>query len=194
MKKNGLLIAFLSLSLGAVGCARITSQVVEKPRVDQELQGNRGFLMGAAPEVGQRKSTRKIVQTDIELPTASELNPWRVEKKGAQAQAAAAAATQAARPVEPPAPARWEEPEIPIEPPVRGEPKPAVSRYTVKSGDTLEKISAKVYGDSSQWRRIYEANRDKLKSPNRIYAGQKLVIPPTQEGVTKRRAQSGDLK
>ena len=207
MKKNGVFVAFLSLALGALGCARITSQVVERPRVDQELKGgNRGFLVGSAPEAGQRKSTRKIVQTDIEMPTATELNPWRVKKEGPQAPAAAVATAQAAPAPEPP---RWNPASEPVREPVRErideEPPAAVTRYTVKSGDTLEKISAKVYGDSSQWRRIFEANRDKLKSPNRIYAGQKLVIParhegsqaaggPLAESQRKRRASSGDLK
>ncbi len=49
--------------------------------------------------------------------------------------------------------------------------------YTVKSGDTLSKIAREVYGDSSQYRKIFEANRDKLKDPDKIMPGQQLVIP-----------------
>ncbi|AEY67170.1 LysM peptidoglycan-binding domain-containing protein [Clostridium sp. BNL1100] len=48
--------------------------------------------------------------------------------------------------------------------------------YTVKAGDTLSKISAKFYGDSSKYKKIYEANKARIKNPNMIYEGQKIVI------------------
>ena len=50
--------------------------------------------------------------------------------------------------------------------------------YTVKSGDTLSKISRQFYGDANEYMRIFYANRDQLKDPDRIQAGQQLVIPP----------------
>src|SRR3954464_888716 len=49
--------------------------------------------------------------------------------------------------------------------------------YTVKSGDTLSKIAQQFYGDSGQYMRIFEANRDKLKDPDKIQVGQQLTIP-----------------
>jgi nucleoid-associated protein YgaU len=49
--------------------------------------------------------------------------------------------------------------------------------YTVVSGDTLWAIAKRYYGDGSQYPRIYDANRDKIKNPNLIYPGQELVIP-----------------
>jgi len=50
--------------------------------------------------------------------------------------------------------------------------------YTVKSGDTLSKISQQFYGSSNEYMRIFYANRDKLSDPDKIQAGQQLVIPP----------------
>jgi LysM repeat protein len=50
--------------------------------------------------------------------------------------------------------------------------------YTVKAGDTLSKISRQFYGDSDEYMRIFYANRDKLRDPDSIQAGQKLIIPP----------------
>ncbi len=50
--------------------------------------------------------------------------------------------------------------------------------YSVKSGDTLPKISQLFYGDSNEYMRIFYANRDKLHDPDRIQVGQHLVIPP----------------
>src|SRR5262245_42544899 len=49
--------------------------------------------------------------------------------------------------------------------------------YTVKSGDSLSKISQQFYGKSGNYMRIFEANRDKLSDPNKIQPGQELVIP-----------------
>lgn len=49
--------------------------------------------------------------------------------------------------------------------------------YTVVSGDSLSKIAKQVYGDGNQWKRIFEANRDLLQDPDRIFPGQVLRIP-----------------
>lgn len=46
--------------------------------------------------------------------------------------------------------------------------------YTVQRGDTLSKIGAR-HGVS--WQKIFEANRDQLSDPNKIYPGQRLRIP-----------------
>jgi nucleoid-associated protein YgaU len=49
--------------------------------------------------------------------------------------------------------------------------------YTVKSGDTLSKISKQFYGDANEYMRIFYANRDKLKDPDKIQVGQELSVP-----------------
>jgi len=49
--------------------------------------------------------------------------------------------------------------------------------YTVKAGDSLSKIAQQFYGDASEYSKIFEANRDKLNDPDKIQAGQELVIP-----------------
>jgi len=49
--------------------------------------------------------------------------------------------------------------------------------YTVKSGDTLSQIAKFFYGDSSQWLKIYEANKEVIANPHRIQPGQELIIP-----------------
>jgi len=46
--------------------------------------------------------------------------------------------------------------------------------YTVVSGDSLSKIAGK-YG--IQWKAIWDANRDILNHPDKIYPGQELKIP-----------------
>ncbi len=49
--------------------------------------------------------------------------------------------------------------------------------YTVVSGDTLSHIAKRFYGKASRWPAIFEANRDKLSDPDKIFPGQVLRIP-----------------
>jgi len=49
--------------------------------------------------------------------------------------------------------------------------------YTVKSGDTLSRISKELYGDSNEYMRIFYANRSALNDPDKIQVGQQLIIP-----------------
>jgi hypothetical protein len=52
----------------------------------------------------------------------------------------------------------------------------AARTYTVRQGDTLSSIAAKL--GVSDWRRLYEANRALIgPDPGRIYPGQALVVP-----------------
>jgi nucleoid-associated protein YgaU len=53
--------------------------------------------------------------------------------------------------------------------------------YTIKSGDTLSRISKQFYGDANEYMRIFYANRDRLKDPDKIQVGQQLVIPPDDD-------------
>ncbi len=59
-----------------------------------------------------------------------------------------------------------------------GSSSTATKIYEVISGDSLSKIAKREYGNANEWKRIYEANRDLLKDPDKIYPGQKLKIPP----------------
>jgi len=53
----------------------------------------------------------------------------------------------------------------------------ATQWYEVQKGDTLSKIAKDVYGDAALYPKIFEANRDQLKDPDKIRVGQKLRIP-----------------
>ncbi len=49
--------------------------------------------------------------------------------------------------------------------------------YVVQSGDTLVSISRKFYHSSKRWKEILDANRKKIDDPEKLRAGQNLVIP-----------------
>lgn len=62
-------------------------------------------------------------------------------------------------------------------PPAPEEPEEKVEFYEIVSGDTLGAIAKKFYGKSSKYMAIFEANRDIISDPNKIYPGQKIRIP-----------------
>lgn len=53
----------------------------------------------------------------------------------------------------------------------------AAENYTVAQGDHLMKIAQNKYGDETKWNVIYEANKETIKEPTKIYPGQVIVIP-----------------
>lgn len=66
-------------------------------------------------------------------------------------------------------------------------PKPApvaattrVRTHTVRAGETLKSIAASrsVYGDGGKWILLYQANKEKIRDPNKLTPGQVLAIPP----------------
>jgi nucleoid-associated protein YgaU len=49
--------------------------------------------------------------------------------------------------------------------------------HVVKKGDTLSALAQHYYGDARLYPKIYDANRDQLSDPDKIYPGQVLIIP-----------------
>ncbi len=54
---------------------------------------------------------------------------------------------------------------------------PTAKTYTVKAGDTLSKIAKQHYGNANLYTKIFEANKDILRDPDKIQPGQVLKIP-----------------
>jgi nucleoid-associated protein YgaU len=72
----------------------------------------------------------------------------------------------------------------PYEPTARRESTPSekgtasgVRVVVIGEGDTLSSISKDVFGTTTRWEEIYEANTDVLSSPDRLKLGMKLRIP-----------------
>lgn len=88
---------------------------------------------------------------------AAELKPSSEPQPAPQAPETAARSAQPSEPVQPQA---------------------EMQTYTIKSGDTLSKIAKQFYGQANKYMVIFEANRDIIKDPDRIYPGQTIRIPP----------------
>jgi nucleoid-associated protein YgaU len=160
-KNSSFLLGIILVLAGftATGCV-VRTYSVQKQRADLDLNsGNRGFLAGKteAPAV-VAKPTRETKVVEIEVfPLIKSL------KKDKNAPAA-------------------KQPQL-SEPSAQAVQAQAVTsmtvaqEYKVQENDTLQKIAQKFYGTMHKWNKIYEANKDKLKGPDKIKPGQVLKIP-----------------
>ncbi len=171
-----ILISVFALS----GCI-VRSYPVTRDRIDQDLSaGNRGYLMGKTPaaETTERKTTRTTRVVEVEF------RPL-IKFEGAPPQPSAVEATPAPTPIPEEQTEGQEEavgnrgyimqsetPEI---------AQPEMTQYKVEKGDTLQKIAKKFYGTSKKWMKIFEANKDRLSKPDKIYPGQVINIPAAKK-------------
>jgi nucleoid-associated protein YgaU len=161
-------LILLSCSAFILGGCVVRTYPVIRDRVDQELSaGNRGFIQGATGEPQERKTTRRTQTVEIEL------HPW-IKFERRQAPTAESLTSQAA-------PAENTESAGNIGNETTAYESSPVNvtyeKYIVQKTDTLQKISEKFFGTTRQWMKIYEANKDVLKAPNKIYPGQTINIP-----------------
>lgn len=47
----------------------------------------------------------------------------------------------------------------------------------VQKGDWIFEIARREYGSIYEWKKILEANKEKISDPNMIYPGMKLILP-----------------
>lgn len=203
--KNVILCSALIVMFFISGCVMRT-YTTEIDRVDQEIIGNRGFIMGAPPEtseVGQVNKTRKIYNVEVEVPSIykvakdkgkeasgiedKELYGNRGYIQGSVAPEKEVYVTESGKEEQVPAERLGQGlrlskmPQIVYSEPLGGSGISSSGAqkeyYVVQKGDTLQKISEKFFGTTQKWKTIYEANKHILKSPDRIRPGQKLLIP-----------------
>jgi nucleoid-associated protein YgaU len=54
---------------------------------------------------------------------------------------------------------------------------PEVRTTVVSRGDSLWRISRRIYGHGIRYTVIYDANQDQIRNPDLIYPGQVFVLP-----------------
>jgi LysM repeat protein len=176
MKKSLFCLLSLASVLVLSGCVARTYPLT-RDRIDQDLNaGNRGYLQGNAPaDTGTRKDTREVRVFEIEFGRS-----YKTNKATAQQNLTSSPETVTTETVSET---------------VVSEPEPeAVSsisqKYTVEKNDTLQKISKKFYGTTKKWVKIYQANKDTLSGPDKVYPGQILNIPD----ISDTQGATGELK
>ena len=55
--------------------------------------------------------------------------------------------------------------------------KVSTREYVVKANDSLWKIAEKELGNGNRWKYLYEMNKDRIKNPNKLKKGVKILIP-----------------
>ena len=199
MKKLGILLIVLFVSVALAGC--VTIKKVVKERVDQDIEGNQGYLQGETEASNiDRPTEREFFDIKVEIPTWVELKknmPKRNEKEVAESRTvtrdsnlsgnrgfvSTSATTDEDIPNNYEDFSYYEPEEDYTEPaPVIKEVKKAsYQEYTVKKNDTLSHIAKRFYDRASKWTLIYEANADRIKDPSRIKPGTVLIIPDIEE-------------
>ncbi len=166
----GFMVAGFFLS----GCLTRTYTVV-KDRVDQDVAGNQGFVSGGAPadyqQAPKKFTTRKTRVVEVEFG-----KPLEIEKAASEPKTGAVPEQIGSRQARP-----LEVTDSPLEfEPALSEPaqsKELPETYVVRKNDTLQKIAQHFYGTTKKWIKIFEANKEKLKTPDRIRPGQVIKIP-----------------
>ncbi|MFA6357324.1 MAG: LysM peptidoglycan-binding domain-containing protein [Candidatus Omnitrophota bacterium] len=169
-------IFVLTSTLALSGCVARTYNLT-RDRVDQDLtptSGNRGYFIGTAPEPKERTQTRTTRVFEVELGIA--------KKSAAICPATTPLAANSNMAEEPVVTENQEE--APIE---STSGSTSFEKYTVSKNDTLQKISKKFFGTTKKWYKIYQANKDTLRGPDKLYPGQILNIP--SEGGLKVEAE-----
>ena len=70
--------------------------------------------------------------------------------------------------------------------------QPKEGRVVIQPGNNLWRISRVLYGDGAKFTMLYEANKDQIRDPNRIYPGQVFRTPnvaPTSESIDPKRRE-----
>ena len=177
----GFCVLLSGLALLLSGCV-VRTYSLTRDRVDQDLtesSGNRGYLMGSAPAGGveiERPTTRTTQVVEIELHSPIKFD--RMHKKAPKQESDTAGTQVTTDSTSSTGTMAGESQSSAISSSVSSQ------QYKVQEGDTLQKISKKFYGTTKNWAKIFEANKNKLKSPDRVRPGQVLDIPGVSGGTT----------
>jgi nucleoid-associated protein YgaU len=113
---------------------------------------------GKAPEAGTSQPA-KTAEAEVKKigPQASMTAPQQPAAGAKTEESAVVAATEAAKAVDP--------------------NSPRTGKIVIQPGNNLWKLSRVIYGRGKQYTVIYQANREQIRSPSRIYPGQIFAIP-----------------
>lgn|GEM_PF-545729 len=159
------------LALQAAEAAR-----VERKRRDDEERRIQGKLLGLKERLREENQTQLIPSPTAPKPSRPELSKTKIKSTTKKKASTENEGT-------------GKSPSTPALP----------SSYTVIASETLWIIAAKkeIYQDPLLWPLLYRANRDQIKDPRQVDAGQTLNIPrnqsPSELAETRNLAQKSDI-
>ena len=138
----------------AAGLETLVVQALRQGQSDSYIDA----LLNEAAGRGDIAVPQALITSEGRVDTATLLASLVQKSSGAASGDAAALAAAAGQPVAPREPVKRHV-------------------YTVQPGESLGGIAQRIYGDAGYYRVIFDANRDRLITPDRISVGQKLVMP-----------------
>jgi len=192
MKSLGFLVSVILLG----GCMAVRTYTIEEPRVDTDMQGNRGYLTGKSSKSEIKKSklgdTRTIsvvevefgssrvqskvekidLKKDKEITAVKEKEPTVIEEEQKLTVEEKAFLKEKVPLIE------KQEVVVEISSVEEASSKEEYENYVIQKNDTLQKISRKFYGTTRKWKLIYNTNKEVVKSPDVLYPGTEIKIPP----------------
>lgn len=183
MKKFAfLIVGIVVMSLAVSGCVSISKYTPQSEEKDKPV-----MKMGGT---GKEQPKVKVEVELLEAPDLSRFSEPRTSDKEITGNRGYLVGGPSAAATEKEQPKTWwsSMPEEPVNVATESAPdvveaKPVMTKYKVKKGQTLADVSKDVYGTTKKWRKIYEANKSKIKNPDKIYAGQVLNIPQEESSV-----------
>lgn len=163
MRLLGVLLAIVILA----GCMTVRTYTIEKPRVDTDIQGNRGFMSGAPDQEmveNRLGDTRTISVVEVEFGKSHSRKKDSAKEEVIVDQEAAAEEIS-------------EDLDLEEEYVQEGASTEEYELYTIQKNDTLQKISYKFYGTTRKWKMVYDKNKDVIKNSDRLYPGVTIKLP-----------------
>jgi nucleoid-associated protein YgaU len=119
---------------------------------------------------------RALMDTNFPSSDTSELPPPNVVQPPENGVPNGPATIEAA----PPTHATEPQPYV-VMPPILESPPPAMRQVTSEANDSFWRISERAYGSGQYYRALYELNRDRVITPDRIDSGVEISTPPLDE-------------
>lgn len=133
-----------------------TQAAESQPSQTQQPQTQQPDVQAPAAET-QPQTVTEVAKAEPEGSGPAPDQPVTADKKEEVTTAAAAAAEQTAKTADP--------------------DQPRTGKVVIQPGNNLWKLSRVIYGRGKSYTVIYQANKDQIRNPSRIYPGQIFTIP-----------------
>jgi nucleoid-associated protein YgaU len=174
----------LLIALGAFfmsGCL-VRTYVADRNRVDQDMQGNHGYIMGKQTSnegrVFKFGKMRKVAVIEVETGSHQPKEKSNESISSSDESSSEPASSSSSSDYSSSSSSTSETfADSASESSMSAGKDVSYTEYTIQKNDTLQKVSQKFYGTTKKWMMLYNENKDVLSSPNKIYPGLVIKVP-----------------